>query len=120
MAALDGFPGAMLGSAEGGFFLGQPADGGRIDEHLCAAESHQPSGFGIPLVPTNEHPDFPKARVPHWPAAVSGSEIELLLEAGILRDVALSIEPHQRAVRIVDGGGVVIETRAAVFEQRGN
>src|ERR1035437_9187585 len=32
MSALDGFPGIVLGLAVGGFSLGQPADGGRVDE----------------------------------------------------------------------------------------
>jgi uncharacterized protein (TIGR00730 family) len=120
VAALDGFPGAVLGLAESGFFLGQPADGGGVDEDLRAAESHQTGGFRIPLVPADQHAEFPELRLPDRPAAVAGGEIEFFLETGVLRDVGFPIEAQQRAVCVVDGGGVVIEPGPAVLEQRGN
>jgi len=120
VAALHGFPCAVLGRAEGGFFLGQPADGGRVNEDLSAAQRHQAGSFRIPLVPANQDADFSKFRVPNRPSAIAGGEVKFLFECGILRDVGFPIESHQRAVGIVDGGGVVIESGAAVLEQRGN
>ena len=120
VAALHGFPGAVLGGSEAGFFRRQPTDGGGIDEDLCAAECHEAGGFGIPLVPTDEDADFAEFRVPDRPAAVAGGEIEFFLETGVLRNVSFAIKTHQRAVGVVDGGGVVIKAGSAVLEQRRN
>ena len=85
-----------------------------------AAEGHQAGGFGIPLVPTDEDADLAEPGVPDRPTGVAGSEVEFLLECGVLGDVAFAVEAEQEAVGIVDRGGVVVETGTAVLEERGN
>ena len=56
--ALDGFPRAVLAFAVFFFLARMPADGGRIKKDLRALHRGQPRGFGIPLVPANQHADF--------------------------------------------------------------
>ncbi len=57
VGALDGFPRAGLGFAEGGFFLGVPADGGGVEEDADILQGGEAGGFGVPLVPADEHAD---------------------------------------------------------------
>jgi len=70
VGALDGFPGVVLGSAELGFLRGMPADGGGVEQNVCAGQGREAGGFGIPLIPADESRDAPevsKARKPRSP-----------------------------------------------------
>lgn len=116
VAALDGFPGAVLGGAEFGFFLGEPADGGGVEDHLCAAESHEAGGLGVPLIPADEDANFPEGGVPDGPIGIAGGEVEFFFEGGVLGDVRFAVDAEEGAVGGVDGGGVVVEAGAAFLE----
>ncbi len=56
------------------------------------------------------------ARKPRSP----GREVEFLVKKRVVRDVHLPVLAHQRAVRIHDGGGVMINPRRAALEKRGD
>ncbi len=120
VSALDGFPCAVLSATELSFFFREPANGGGVDKNLSAAESHQASCFGIPLVPADEHAEFSKLRIPNRPVAIAGSEIEFLFESGVLRDVGFAVEAEHFAIGIMDGSGVVVEAGSTVLEERGD
>ena len=91
-----------------------------VDEELSAAQRHQASGFGIPLVPADQHADLAVFGIPDGPVAVAGGEVELLFKTGVLRDVGLAIAAEKRAVGIMNHGGIVVEAGSAGFEERGD
>ena len=120
VAALDGFPGVVLLRAVLGFLARMPADGGGVEEDLRALQRGEPRGFGIPLVPADQHADLAVARLPGAEAEVAGREIELLVVKRVVRDVHLAVDAQQRAVGVNDRGGVVIDAGGALLEQRGD
>ena len=110
---LDGFQCAVLAFAVFFFLAGMPADGGRVKKDLRALHGREPRGFGIPLVPADQHADFSVARLPGIETEVAGREIKFFVEQRIVRDVHLAIDAEQRTVRVNDGGGVVINAGRA-------
>ena len=117
MAALDGLPGVVLAFAEFCPFAGMPADGGGVKKNFRALQRGQPRGFGIPLVPANQHADFAVARRPRLEAGVAGCEIKFLVIKRVVGNVHLAVAAEQRAVGVNHGGGVVIDTGGAFFKQ---
>jgi len=69
-----------------------PADGSGTEEDFGALQRSQSSGFGIPLVPTDEHADLRVTGLPGAKAKVTGGEIELLAVQRVVRDVHLAVE----------------------------
>ena len=110
----------MLRLAEGGFLLGEPTDGGRVEEDLRAAEGGEARGLGVPLVPANEHADVAVRGPPGAETQVAGGEVEFLLEARVLGDVHLAVLAEHGAVGVDDGRGVVVDFAAARLEERGD
>ena len=102
------------------FLLGVPADRGGIKKNFRALHRRQSRGFGIPLVPADQHADLGIPGLPGAEAEIARREIKLLVKERIIRDVHLAIDAQQAAVGIDDGGGVVINAGGALFEQRGD
>jgi hypothetical protein len=75
VAALDGFPGTVLALAVFFFLGGMPADSGWIEENFSALHGREAGGFGVPLVPADQHADFAVAGLPGAKAEVAGSEL---------------------------------------------
>ena len=96
------------------------ADGGGVDEHLCALEGHEACSFGIPLVPAYEHAETAYGGVDRVEAEVAGSEVELLVISGIIGDVHLAVFAGYRAVALYDHGRVVIEAGCTLLEKGGD
>ena len=94
-----------------GFLAGMPADGGGVEEDLRALQRGQPRGFGIPLVPADQHADLAVAGLPGAEAEVARREIELLVVKRVVRDVHLAVDAQQRAVGVNDRRGVVVDAR---------
>src|SRR4051794_7101159 len=101
MAALNKFPRRMLPLVLG-FFGRVPADGGRIEKNFCALHGGQARGFGIPLIPADQHADFSVASLPRAKTQIARSEIKLFVEKRVIRNMHLPIKAEQRAVRIDD------------------
>ena len=97
-----------------------PADGGRVKKDFRALQRRQPRGFGIPLVPANQHADFAVARLPRLEAEVAGREIKFLVIKRVVGNVHLPVDAEQRTVGVNDGGGVVINAGGAFLKQRGD
>src|ERR1019366_6784074 len=95
--------------AQLGFFARMPADGGGIEQNLRALQCRQARGFGIPLVPADQHADLAVAGWPGAETEVAWSEIELLVIERVVRDVHLAIDAQERAVGIDDRRRVVVE-----------
>ena len=76
------------------------ADRRRIEQDLRTHERHRACGLGEPLVPTNSHADLAVCGVPHSESGVTWAEVELLGVARPIRNVALAIDAHHRAVSI--------------------
>ena len=115
MAALHGFPCAVLGGVE--LFLPRnPADGGGVEQNLCPLHGGETGGFRVPLVPADEHADAAKAGLKAFVAQVAGGEIEFFLESGVLRDVHLAVQPKEGAIGINHPGGVVVKPGGALLE----
>ena len=110
MAALDRFPSAVLVYAVFGFFLRMPAYGRGVKENLRSLHRGQPRSFGVPLVPTNEHTDFPEFGVPCAEPGVAGRKIELLIVKRIIGNVHFPVDAEQAAVGVDNHGRVVIKT----------
>ena len=58
VTALHDFPGAMLVDAVLGLLFGMPANRGGVKKNFRSLHGGQASGFGIPLVPTDQYADF--------------------------------------------------------------
>ena len=97
-----------------------PADGGGVEKNFRALHGGEAGGFGIPLVPADEHADFAVTRLPGAEAEVAGSEIKFLVEERVVGNVHLAIDAEERAVGVDDGGGVVIKAGGALLEKRGD
>src|SRR5688572_22233294 len=103
---------------------GMPANGRGVEEHLRAEQRRDARGFGVPLVPADQHADNGVARLPHLePAGASDAiivfarrEVVLLVEQRVVGDVHLAIHAHERAVRVDDGGRIAIDTRSLPLE----
>ena len=97
-----------------------PADRRGIEEHLRALQRGEPGAFGIPLVPADERADAADSGVEAAEAEIARGEVILLVVERIVGDVHLAVEAEQRAVRVEDHRGVVIDARRALLEERGD
>jgi hypothetical protein len=117
MAALDRDPGLALPLplliAVGGIV----PDGGRVNQHIGPGQGHQPRRFRVPLVPADQEAEPADGGIDRRKAEIAGGEVELLIIAGVVRDVHLAIAPGDPAVPLQDHRGVVAETGGAPFEQ---
>src|ERR1043166_3600015 len=116
VAALNRFPGAVLERAVFFLLAGMPADGCWIKKNFRALQCREPRAFGIPLVPANQYADLRILRLPGSKTKVARREIKFLVVKRIVRNVHLAIDAEQRAVRVNDGGRVVINTCRAFLE----
>ena len=97
-----------------------PADSGRVEKDLRALQRRESRAFGIPLIPADQDTDLAVACLPRAEAEVARREIKFLVVKRIVRDVHLAIRAEHLAVRINDGGGVVVKTSGAFLEERGD
>ena len=116
VTALHGAPGVVLRRAVRLLLARMPANRRGVEKHGRAPQRRQPRRLRIPLVPADERPDAPDARVKGPKAEVARSEVELLVIRGIVRDVHLAIEAHHATVGVDDGGAVVIDAGSAALE----
>src|SRR5206468_10985464 len=86
VAALDRAPGVQLPAAVHRFFLGVPADGGRIEQHGRALQRREARALGIPLVPAHQGSDPSHPRVERAETQVPRGEVKLLVVGGIIGD----------------------------------
>src|SRR6185436_18970521 len=84
VTALDKFPGIVLIHAVLRFFLGMPSDGGGIKQNIGSLQGGQARGFGIPLVPADQHANLAVTGPPGPEPQVARSEVELLVEQRII------------------------------------
>ena len=117
VTALDQLPGLTLLRLLPVGVGGNAADGGGIDEHLGSGEGHCTGGFRIPLVPADQHAQGSQGSLDGLEAQVSGSEIELLVEERIVRDVHLAVLAGNGTVRVHYHGGIVIDTGGAALKE---
>ena len=95
------------------------ADRGRVEEDFGAHQHHRARGFGIPLVPAHADAERRLVRTaPHFEAGVARAEIEFLLVAGAVGDVALAIDAGDLAVG-ADHRETVVMVRAVELEEAG-
>lgn len=95
-------------------------DGGGVDEEFCAAERHEASALGIPLIPADLYAETADAGVDGLETEVAGGEVEFLIVGGIVGDVHLAIFAGDGAVALKDHGGVVVEPRCAALKEGGD
>ena len=117
VAALDQLPRLVLRRAELRLLRRVPADRGGIEQDLGALESGEPRGFGEPLVPAHQHADLCPPHREALEPEIAGGEVVLLVVERVVGDVHLAVTPTQRAVRVDDDGGVVVQARSAALEE---
>ena len=76
------------------------ADGGRIEQHVCAHQRHAARRLRKPLVPADADAERAVTGLPDAKARVAGREVVLLVVAGTLRDVRLAVDAEHAAVRV--------------------
>ena len=118
VAALDGHPGVTLAQAFVVAIARIPAYGGGIDEQVRTGQGHEARGFGIPLVPTDQHPELAHRGGDGGEAQVARREIELFVKAGIVRNVHLAVQARDAAVAFQHHRRVVAQARCAAFKKR--
>src|SRR5262249_17821571 len=84
------------------------ADRRRVEEDLRAEERHGARALGEPLVPADADADRAVPRLPGSEAGVARAEVELLLVAGAVGDVALPVDAEDATVRVDQGDAVVV------------
>ena len=92
------------------------ADGSRVEQHLRTQEGHDPRRFGEPLVPADPDPDRGHLGVPDAKARIPLVEVELLLVAGPVRDVALAVGAEHAPVGVDHGQRVEVGVVGALEE----
>src|SRR5690606_5309931 len=83
VAALDRFPRRVLPLAVLVLLLRMPADRGRIDQKLGAAQRSQSRSLGIPLSPADEHAELGGGGRERAESEIARREVELLVVTGI-------------------------------------
>jgi len=117
VGALDGAPGIVLRFAELGFLCWVPADGGWVEQHVCALQGGEARTLGIPLIPADKRADASGLGIEGAVPKVAGSEVILFVIERVVRDVHLPIFAEECAVGVEDGGGVVVDAGGALFEE---
>ena len=117
VAAHDGHPAVLLAGVDFLGFTVHPADGGGVDEHVCALEAHNAGGFREPLVPADEHAEGACGCLDGLEACVAGDEVVFLVEGGIVGNVTLAVEPGDAAVALEHEGGIVVDAPGPLFEE---
>src|SRR5690606_41798513 len=79
-----------------------------LSPYTTLFRSHQPRGLRVPLVPAHQHAEAADAGVDRFEAEVAGSEVELLVEARVVRDVHLAV--------LAGGGSVGIRSEEHTSE----
>src|SRR5215217_4167510 len=120
MTTLNRFPRGVLRLIHLLLFVREPADGCRVEQKLGAAERRQPGRFRKPLVPTDKRADLAVGGVMRLKAEIAWREIKLLVVKRIVWDMHLAILARDLAGRVDHHGRVVIHTRGAFFEERGD
>jgi hypothetical protein len=100
--------------------FGVPSDCRRIHEQLGTLHRSEPCGFGVPLIPADEHAELGWLRVKHLEAQVAGREVILLVIPRVVRDVHLAVLAEIPALGVEHGRRVVIEPCGALLEQARN
>src|SRR5438874_7160763 len=91
MSALHRLPSGKLRRAVFLFLARMPANGRGVKQNLSVAQSRQSRSLRIALVPAKADADVSALRSPILESQISGGEIKLLIEPGIIRDVHLAI-----------------------------
>ena len=120
VGALNGLPGRVLRRPKLIFFSRMPANRGGIEDCLGALESGQPCGLRVPLIPADQRAHAAKSSIDSLKTQVAGRKIVLFVEERVVGNVHLAIDARERAIGVDDGGRVVIHTRGALLEERGD
>src|SRR5579859_8252477 len=113
MPALNRAPCIELGGAERQLLVRVPADAGRIEDHVRAAQRGESRTFGVPLIPANLHANASVGAIEIGESEIAGSEIKFFVIKGVLRDVHLAVFAEQGAVCVEDCAGVVVNAGSA-------
>lgn len=116
--AHDGCPAILLARVDFGGFGIHPADGGGVDEHVCALEAHDAGGFREPLVPANQYAKRTRACLDGLETRVARNKVILFVEGRVVGNVALAVEPCDASVALKNECGVVVDSAGALFEER--
>ena len=114
--ALNGAPGIVLSLAKVGLLVRMPPDGGWVKKDARPLQRREPRAFRIPLIPAHERAKFSGGGIESLKAKIAGGEIKFFLVERIVGDVHLAVDATERAIRVEDGGSVVIEARGALLE----
>src|SRR5258706_11160151 len=105
-----------------------PADGRGIKKGFSPEEARDAGSLRVPLIPADQNADVGIAGFPDAESAgalvipvvcdvrVARSEVELLVEEGIVRDVHLAVRAEESAVGVDHGSGVAIDTGGLALE----
>ena len=118
VAALDRLPRAVLVDAVFTFLRRMPTDRRRVEQDLRALHGGEARRLRVPLVPTDQHADAAKLRVPRAEARVARREVEFFVEKRVVRDVHLAIHAEHAAIGVDDDGRVVVKPARAFLEER--
>src|ERR1700693_4080894 len=118
MGALNRAPGVELRRAEFLLLGRMPADCGRIENNIGAAEARETRPFRIPLIPTYEHGDAAKSRFKVRKAQIARSEIKFLVIERIVRNVHLAVFSEERSIGVQNYGGIVVDAGGAALKER--
>ena len=75
------------------------ADGGGVEQQVCAHQRHDARRFGVPLVPAYPDAEGCRRMLPNAKPRIAGAEVIFLFIARPIGDVAFSIAALHRAIR---------------------
>src|SRR5258708_1234349 len=87
---------------------GFAANSRRIEQNLRTLQRHDARTFRKPLIPAYSRAEFTVAGLPNLESRIAGTEIELLLVSGAIRNVGFAIAPEHTPVGVDHGERIVI------------
>src|SRR5437588_11947515 len=95
--------------------VGGPSDSCRIEENLRTSHCSEARRFGKPLIPANEHAHIGRAGMMSGEVEVTGSEIEFLIIAGVIRNMHFPIMTGYPTVDVNHYRGIMINAGRAAL-----
>ena len=111
-------PAVLLARVNFGWFRLHPANGGGVDQNVCALQAHNAGGFREPLVPANQHAQRTGRGLDGFKTGIARNKVVLLVESRVIRNVTLAVKTGNASVAFKHKGTVMVNAAGPLFKER--